>query len=180
MDRPPRTVNLVPRAGLVLLLGLAGCSGNWTSNLPGRDMFDVPRTQRGHAVDAEVLAQITPGVTRRDDVRALLGSPSATSTFDESAWYYISSVTRQRPGQQLALEREAVVAVLFDARGVVREVTQVNEADRRQVAFVERETPSPGTERTLLQRLFGNLGRLGPGVGGGLQQQGPGSGSTGR
>jgi hypothetical protein len=30
------------------------------------------------------------------------------------------------------------------------------------VNFVERETPTPGTERSVLQALFGNVGRVGP------------------
>lgn len=175
MDRHVRPVNLSRVAGLLLLGGLAGCSGNWGTNLPGRDMFDVPRTQRGHAVDAETLAQVTPGVTGRNDVRTLLGSPSATGTFDDSEWYYISGVTRQRPGRNLALEQQQVVVVRFDAGGTVQEVRRLDTDDGRQVAFVSRETLSPGTERTFLQRLFGNIGRLGPGVSANSQASGPGS-----
>jgi outer membrane protein assembly factor BamE (lipoprotein component of BamABCDE complex) len=175
MDRPARPVNLSRIAGLLLLGGLAGCSSNWGTNLPGRDVFDVPRTQRGHAVEAETLAQVTPGVTRREDVRALIGSPSATGTFDDSEWYYISGITRQRPGRNLALEQQQVVVVRFDAGGTVQEVRQLDADDGREVAFVSRETLSPGTERTFLQRLFGNLGRLGPGIAASAQPAGPGS-----
>jgi hypothetical protein len=38
---------------------------------------------------------------------------------------------------------------------------------------VRRITPSPGNERTLLQQLFGNIGRVGPGIGN-QPQTGPG------
>ncbi len=45
----------------------------------------------------------------------------------------------------------------------------------RSVAMVGRETPVPGTERTLLQALFGNIGRVGPQA---PTNQGPGFGGT--
>lgn len=136
-------------AALSLLL-VAGCS-----------FFEAPPVQRGNRVDPEDLAQITPGVQTRQDVQALLGSPSARSTFDDREWYYISSVTRQRPGRQLALSGQRVVAIRFDGSGKVSEIRELGPADQRQVTFVRRETPVPGNERTLLQELFGNIGRFG-------------------
>lgn len=161
----------VVAGGLAMLL-LAGC--RYMPPLPDapRDIFDSPRVQRGHAVPAEQISQITPGVTRRDDVRALLGSPSHSGTFNDDAWYYISSTTRQRPGRALAVTEQRVVVVRFDAGGAVREVSQLGEGEHRNVAFVSRETPVPGNDRTLLQGLFGNIGAFnnaptagGPGVG---------------
>jgi outer membrane protein assembly factor BamE (lipoprotein component of BamABCDE complex) len=142
-------------------IALAGCS-----------FFDATPVQRGNRVAPEDLAQITPGVQTRQDVQALLGSPSARSTFNDREWYYISSVTRQRPGRQLAVNNRRIVAISFDGDGKVREVRELDDADHRQVAFVSRETPVPGNDRTLLQDLFGNIGRFGgPSA---LSQQGPG------
>jgi outer membrane protein assembly factor BamE (lipoprotein component of BamABCDE complex) len=151
--------------GVIALLATGGCS--WLPSVPGGGLFESPRTIRGHQVDEETLAQVTVGVSSRADVEALLGSPSVTGTFDDSAWYYISGVTRQRPGQTLSLEDQRVIAVLFDARGTVREVKRLGQDDARDVRVVSRVTPSPGNDRTLLQQLFGNLGRLGPGLGAG-------------
>lgn len=148
---------------LAVLMATAGCS--YMPSVPGLGLFESPRTIRGHQVDDETLAQITPGVTSRADLETLIGSPSVTGTFDDATWYYISGVTRQRPGQTLALEDQRVVAVSFDGRGTVTEVRRVGQEDTRNIAFVSRTTPSPGTERTIMQQLFGNLGRLAPGIG---------------
>ncbi len=170
MARDPDLVNAArgkrlpaPR-GLALLLVSALALGA-CSSLPGASLFESPRAMRGHAVDEEALAQITPGVTTRDDIMALLGSPSATGTFDNANWYYISSVTRQRPGRTLAIEDQKVVAISFGPNGTVQQVRRLGPEDGRDVDFVERTTPSPGTERTFLQALFGNIGRVGPGLG---------------
>lgn len=155
------------RAGLaagLLLLGGCGLTSDLPP-LPGADLFDSPRTLRGHLVEEEDLRQIVVGVSSRSDVQALLGSPSATGTFDDSDWFYIGGVTRQRPGRTLAVEDQRVLVVRFDNRGTVRELRRLGPEDGRQVQVVSRVTPSPGNERTLMQQLFGNIGRVGPGLG---------------
>lgn len=176
MERLRHRVNMSRgRAALAAAaFALGGCSYLPTMpSLPGLDAFESPRQLRGHAVDPELMSQINVGVSTRDDVAALLGSPTATGTFEDDNWFYISSVTRQRPGRALAVEDQQVVMVRFDAGGIVREVRRLGRDDGRDVRVVQRETPSPGTERTLMQQLFGNLGRLGPGIG--AQPQGPGA-----
>lgn len=161
MDRLPHPVNARaarrrPSAGaaaLTLLLLLPACR-----------IFEAPEIQRGNRVTEDQLREITPGVQTKADVQSLLGSPTQTSTFGDNEWYYISSKTRQRPGRELLVSDQQVVVVEFDTRGVVREVRTVTEADGKRVDMVSRETPVPGNERTLLQALFGNIGRFGPGA----------------
>ena len=161
MDRSTRPVNAPParpllaglrQAGLALPLLLGACS-----------YIDAPVIARGHHVTEDQLREITPGVQSRADVQTLLGSPTASSTFDDSSWYYISAATRLRPGQRQAVTDQRVVAIEFDENGKVRQVRELNAADARPVTVVSRETPVPGNERTLLQALFGNVGRFGPG-----------------
>jgi outer membrane protein assembly factor BamE (lipoprotein component of BamABCDE complex) len=167
-------------ASALLLLGGCGASSFLPSYaslpaLPGADLFESPSQVRGHMIEEEDLRQIVVGVSSRSDVETLLGSPSATGTFDENDWFYIGGVTRQRPGRNLALEDQRVVRIRFDQRGRVQEIARLGPQDGRDVAVVQRETPSPGTERTLLQQLFGNVGRLGPGLGQTGNTGGPGA-----
>ena len=161
------------------LLALAGCSTpSWMpalGDVPGLGLFESPRTMRGHHIDDEDLRQITVGVSTSADVGALLGSPTASGTFDDDEWYYISAITHQRPGRTLGIEDQQVVLIRFNPAGVVQEVRRIGQDQGRNLRFVTRETPSPGNERTFLQQLFGNIGRLGPGVGAAAQQQGPGA-----
>jgi outer membrane protein assembly factor BamE (lipoprotein component of BamABCDE complex) len=161
----PRARRHPARAGLLALsLALAGCS-----------IFEAPPVQRGNRVDPELIAQLNPGVQTKADVQALLGSPSATGTFDDSEWFYISSVTRIRPAQNQGVESQRVVAMQFDQGGVLRNIRELGPKDMRNVPVVERTTPVPGTDRTLLQALFGNIGRVGAG-GMTAGDQGPGTG----
>lgn len=172
MEPTPPKVNAKPSrlsarhaqalATALVCLGLAGCQ--YLPPLPERprDVFSSPVIARGHMVSAEQVQQITPGVTARADVQALLGSPSHTGTFSDDTWYYISSSTQQRPGRALAVSNQRVVVVAFNPNGTVGEVRELGEADTRSISFASRETPVPGNERTLLQGLFGNIGRFNP------------------
>ena len=157
-------------AALALLVGLGGCS-----------FFSAEPEPRGNKLDAELLGQVTPGVQTRQDVSALLGSPSATGTFDQEHWYYISGTSRTRPGRVPGMENQEVVVISFDRAGVVREVKSLGERDMRDVSVVSRETPVPGNDRTVLQALFGNIGRFGAGGIGVGNETGPNTGpGTGR
>ena len=118
-----------------------------------------PPVPRGNRVDSERLSQINKGVQTRGDVLALLGPPTARGTFDEENWFYISGHTQIMPGRYLELRDRVVVAISFDRRGVVQDIRELKPEDGRDVGMVSRETPVPGTERNLLQALFGNIGR---------------------
>jgi outer membrane protein assembly factor BamE (lipoprotein component of BamABCDE complex) len=118
-----------------------------------------PPVPRGNRVDAERLSQINKGVQTRGDVLALLGPPTARGTFDEENWFYISGYTQVMPGRYLELRDRVVVAISFDRRGVVQNIRELKPDDGRDVGMVSRETPVPGTERNILQALFGNIGR---------------------
>lgn len=141
-------------SALVMLaaLGLGAC-----------ERLAPPPVPRGNRVEAEKLAQITKGVQTRSDVAALLGPPTARGTFDEENWYYISGNTQLMPGRYLSLRDRVVVAINFDRRGIVQDIRELKPEDGQDVGMVSRETPVPGTERDMLQALFGNIGR--PGLG---------------
>jgi outer membrane protein assembly factor BamE (lipoprotein component of BamABCDE complex) len=162
---PPKVNAMLPPAralAVLVCLGLTACQ--YMPPLPERprDVFDSPVIARGHRVAPEQLEQITPGVTARADVQALLGSPSHTSTFSDDTWFYISSSTRQRPGRALAVSNQRIVVIAFNPNGTVSEVKELGDSDTRTISFVSRETPVPGNDRTLLQGLFGNIGRFNP------------------
>lgn len=163
-----RTFNLPPAApalALGLALALGGCS-----------IFESPRELRGNRLHPDQLREITPGVATRGDVAALVGSPTVTPAFGDDRWYYVSGVSRLRPGREPTVEDQRVVEVSFDERGVVRAVRELPPADPRSVRLVERETPVPGNDRTLLQALFGNIGRFGV-PGGPAAETSPGPGA---
>jgi outer membrane protein assembly factor BamE (lipoprotein component of BamABCDE complex) len=134
-------------------VALAGCSGTVD--------------QRGNLPDPVKLAEIEPGVTTKDGISQLLGTPSSVSTFNDKTWYYISRRTEQVAFFDPSVLDQEVVVVAFDDSGVVRDVARRTLADGRVIAPSERETPAPGHELTFIEQLIGNVGRFSAPAGGG-------------
>lgn len=115
---------------------------------------------RGNMADPEAVSQITPGESTRGTVEDLLGSPTSLATFNDQTWYYIGRKTEKVAFFRPEVLEQQVVAIHFDAGGVVDDVKIYGPEDAREVELVDRTTPTAGKELTLLQQLFGNLGRF--------------------
>ena len=115
---------------------------------------------RGNMPDPEVIAQITPGVDNRDGVVDKLGSPSTISTFLDDRWYYIGHKTEQFAFLEPDVLERSVLVVSFNPDGMVDDTVLYTVEDGRIVAPVDRVTPTEGREITILQQLFGNIGRF--------------------
>jgi len=139
----------LPSLTLVACLLVGGCS-----------FFEAQSQLRGNHVDAEQLKELVPGTSTRADVTALIGSPTARATFDDNTWLYISEVTRPRIARTQGILNQNVTVLSFNDHGVLQEVRLLNKDDAIPVSVVARSTPSPGTEASFLQQLFGNIGRF--------------------
>jgi outer membrane protein assembly factor BamE (lipoprotein component of BamABCDE complex) len=148
VDRHHSTVVLTSLALLAGLL-LGGCS-----------FFQAKEQLRGNHVDADQLKELVAGTSTRADVTALIGSPTAKATFDDNTWLYVAEVTRPRIGRTEGVLSQSVVVMRFNDQGVLQDVKQLNQDDSIPVSIASRQTPSPGTEASFLQQLFGNIGRF--------------------
>ena len=119
--------------------------------------------QRGNLPDGDVLASVKPGLSQ-DMVASMLGSPSSTATFGaetgEETWYYIATRIETLAFYEPTVLEQLVVAVAFGKDGTVKSVRRYGLDDAREIALVDRTTPTGGRELTLLQQLVGNLGRF--------------------
>lgn len=115
---------------------------------------------RGNLPHAEDLAQIVAGKTTRDDVQQLLGSPSATLNYGHESWQYISQRVETVAFFTPELKERQVIAINFDAQGVVSSVVAKGMRDGQDIVIVDRETPTAGKELTILEQLMGNVGRF--------------------
>lgn len=129
-----------------LMLGTAACT-------PSVDV-------RGNLPTPEVLSQIQVGKTTRDEVQSLLGTPSATATFGDESWQYISSRTETVAFFKPELKDRKAISISFDRNGVVKEMVTRGMNDGITVQSVDRETPTAGKEMNILEQLVGNVGKF--------------------
>lgn len=123
---------------------------------------------RGYIVDEALLQAVQPGIDNRTSVEGTLGRPTFTSQFGQPTWYYVSSMTEQKPFGSPRIERHTVLAVTFDEAG---NVVSAERSGLDEVARIDPdsdETPTLGRDRGFLEDLFGNIGQVGAaGMGGG-------------
>ena len=118
---------------------------------------------RGYVFDEKLLDQIEINKTISNDVMNILGSPSTTSAIDSSTWYYIFSKAETIAFYRPEVTDRRVLAVSFGDDNKVNNLKYYGLEDGKIISYVDRTTPTRGRELTILQQLFGNLGRLGAG-----------------
>jgi outer membrane protein assembly factor BamE (lipoprotein component of BamABCDE complex) len=124
--------------------------------------------RRGYMIDETLVQAIQPGIDNRTSVEATLGRPSFSSQFGPPTWYYVSSVTHQKPFTDPRITTHSVLAVTFDGSGNVVAADRTGLEQVVRISPESDETPTLGRERSFLQDLFGNIGQVGAaGMGGG-------------
>lgn len=139
-------------------------------------------TLRNHGyVAAEDKPQaVETGSDTKASVLARLGNPSVKGTFDEDlqtdTWYYMSAVRQRFAYLRPLIEERSITAVTFNEEGQVAKVAEYGIEDGRYVNYVDRKTPTRGRELSILEQVFGTIGRLPTDRIGGQQQDAPGGG----
>lgn len=102
------------------------------------------------------------GTDTKSTVRAKLGSPSATSTFDPNVWFYVNQVKQRVAFRKPKVTARNVTAIAFNKDSeMVDTVNIYTLKDGKVIAFNNRETPTRGREMTILEQLLGSVGQGG-------------------
>lgn len=134
---------------LLAVTFVAGCSTDYFNQTDG----NMP-------AKADILA-LQKGMSQ-DEVRNLMGSPSAISSLDHRTWIYMNSTVRRlaflKPKE---LERN-VIAVEFNLDGKVEKVVQLTKDNGMDITMASDETPVIGTDEGFFRKYFGGVGSFMP------------------
>lgn len=113
------------------------------------------------AIDSDPK-DVKVGTDTKSTVRAKLGSPSATSTFDPNLWFFVNQVKQRVAFQKPRVAARNVTAITFSKDSeLVEAVNTYTLKDGKVIAYNGRETPTRGREITVLEQLLGSVGRGG-------------------
>ena len=131
----------------VLLLGLSACN-------------PVLRTHGYIATKDAKPQEVDPKKDTKASVLARLGNPSVKSTFDENTWYYLTSVRERMAYLKPITSARTITAISFNDDGKVQKVAEYGIEDGQYVNYVKRKTPTRGRELSVLEQIFGTIGRI--------------------
>lgn len=119
------------------------------------------RESRGYISDPLLFGTVQPRIDNQRSVEGVLGRPTFVSQFGAPTWYYVSSITGQRPFSRPRIRDHSVLAIQFDESG---RVVSVDRSGMERVVFLDpngQKTPTLGRQRGFLEDLFGNIGQVG-------------------
>jgi len=117
--------------------------------------------RHGALLKPKTIQKIVPNTTKQQVV-SLLGSPSTKSSYGEQIWYYISNNQEREILANDDMLAQEVLAIYFNEDDKVYNVETYGLQDAKNVAFIERKTPTAGHELTAIEQLLGNVGRFTP------------------
>ncbi|CAA7623719.1 putative outer membrane lipoprotein [Candidatus Terasakiella magnetica] len=115
---------------------------------------------RGNLPPPEQLALVKVGVTTRDEIQGLLGTPSNVTPFGDETWHYISTLTERYSFMEPEVKERKVITVVFDSGGIVRAFDTRGMEAGKPIQTVDRETPTAGKDMNIIQQMMGNVGRF--------------------
>jgi len=148
---------MIMAAGLTALVATSGCTRI--------------RGNQGYLIDQQFVQGIQPGTDNRESVEATLGRPSFTGQFGNDDYYYWSRTTKQLAFASPRPTEQTVLHVRFDKAGNVAAVQKTGLDQVVSISPMGDKTPTLGRHRGFFQELFGNIGSVGAGMGGGQPQQ---------
>lgn len=115
----------------------------------------------GYVPTSQDLEEVVVGVDTRDSVAETIGTPSASGILDEGGYYYVRSRVRHYGARKPKVIERRVVAVTFDQRGIVKNVSEYSLEDGQVVPISRRVTDGAVEERGVLAQLLANIGNFG-------------------
>lgn len=117
----------------------------------------------GYMPPEEDLAQIAVGVDTRETVTTIIGPPTSGGVLNDSGFYYVASKFRHfgayAPEE---IERE-VLAISFDANGVVSNIERFGLQDGNVIVLSRRVTDDQARDSTFIRQLMSSFGNVNAG-----------------
>lgn len=131
---------------VTFIAGLAACSPVFRNH--------------GYVPTADELALVEVGTDTRETVGQKIGRPSTSGLLNDDGWYYVQSRYRHfGPREPKEVERQ-VLAITFNAAGVVENIASFGLEDGKVVEISRRVTETNVRGLTLIEQLLSNFGRI--------------------
>jgi outer membrane protein assembly factor BamE (lipoprotein component of BamABCDE complex) len=117
---------------------------------------------KGYVTKFSDFSKIKAGTSTKQDVISTLGSPTTTSLFGKETWFYLGKEQTKETFYEPETKNYDGYEIAFDESGIVSKISRKGKEDLKEFEIAEDYTKTTGNEITVLQQLFGNLGKFNP------------------
>lgn len=114
---------------------------------------------RGKVPEAKDLSKIQQGTSTQNDVLSTIGSPTFESTYGPKKWFYVYKKTETQSFFTADVVDKNTLVIEFNDQGVVSKVEDLD-PETHNIDPLTHKTPTVGSDRTVLQQVFSNFGRV--------------------
>ena len=114
----------------------------------------------GNMLPESKVSKIQPAISSRAEVSQIWGPPTTVAPFDPNVWYYIGETTEQKGVFEPEVAKRQMIRVTFGTDELVSELAALDPKNGKELAIVDRRTPTAGKEFTVFQQFIGNLGKF--------------------
>ena len=115
-------------------------------------------TTHGQIIKTKNVAMLVEGKHKKEDVQYLLGSPSATGTFSNNTWYYLSEKKSSKALKNDIVSERRIITIVFDDKNIVKSIADKVTNNIPKMSFNGRTTPTHGQSFGILDQMIGNIG----------------------
>tara|TARA_B100001123_G_C15172333_1_gene971928 strand:- start:93 stop:455 length:363 start_codon:yes stop_codon:yes gene_type:complete len=108
----------------------------------------------------DLIERLDPGEQNKNQIATILGSPTIIGTFDQDTWYYVTQTTENKFFFKAEIIDQAILALTFNEAGVLVSLEKKSMLDAIRIEPNKNQTPTVGRKLSLIQQLFGNVGRF--------------------
>lgn len=109
---------------------------------------------------AKAEKNISANKTNESEVIKILGTPTAVSNFGDRTFFYIGRKYEKESFLNPNLKEQSLISIAFNQNHIVKNIKYLNAANSREVVYETAETPFQGNSMSVLEQLFGNIGKF--------------------
>jgi len=123
-----------------------------------------PIDKKGYRFEFSDAHLLKRGITSKENVEKIMGSPTLISYLDKEDWiYYLQDEKKFMFFTPEVLERK-IITISFDEYQIIDKINHYDLKDERQVAFLDQKTGyiTVNKSKNVFSKIFSNIGQITP------------------
>ena len=117
--------------------------------------------KRGYSFELSDHHLVKKGISNKETVVRLMGSPTFTSEIDnEELWIYYSEEVRKLLFLKPKIKKRKIITISFDKTNIANQIQHYSLDDGKNLSFSSKHTEVKAINEGFWSDIFGNIGQI--------------------